>query len=178
MSKVRQFGWLRRVDVMVLTVNVIALTVQGVNVLTLIGIDRPFVQSMTLAAFALQWSTFAYFLGLVIEHRRVDRLMWRIRRLTGRGDLEPPVATHGEITGLPGPATLLHFTGELKAALLVLYHEQWALCLYGLPQVVDGMHMAVIHQAWLADRQAAVVTAQLLCRPARVLWLESAEVVW
>jgi hypothetical protein len=177
-SKVRQFGWLQRVDVIVLTVNVIALTAQGVNVLTLAGTDRPFVQSMALAAFALQWSAFAYFLGSVIEHRRVDRLTWRIRRLTGRGDLEPPVTIHGEITNLPGPTTLLHFAGEVKAALLVLYHEQWALCLYGLPQVVDGMHMAVIHQAWLADRQAAVVTAQLLCQPARVLWLESAEAVW
>lgn len=178
MSKVRQFGWLQWVDVMVLTVNVIALTGQGVNVLTLAGTGHPFARSMALAAFALQWSAFAYFLGSVIEHRRVDRLTWRIRRLTGRGDLEPPVATHGEITNLPGPATLLHFAGEVKAALLVLYHEQWALCLYGLPQMVDGKHMSVIHQAWLADRQVAVVTAQLLCQPAHVLWLESAEVVW
>lgn len=178
MSKVRQFGWLQWVDVIVLTVNVIALTVQGVNILTFTGIDRPFAPSVAMGVFALQWSAFAYFLGSVIEHRRVDRLTWRIRRLTGRGDLEPPVAIHGEITNLPGPATLLHFAGEVQAALLVLYHEQWALCLYGLPQVVDGMHMSVIHQAWLADRQAAVVTAQLLCQPAHVLWLESAEVVW
>lgn len=178
MSKVRQFGWLLPVGVMVLTVNVIALTAQCVNVLTLTGTDRPFAQSVALGVFALQWSVCAYLLWSVIEHRRVDRLTWRIRRLTGRGDLEPPVTIHGEITNLPGPATLLYFAGEVQAALLVLYHEQWALCLYGPPQVVDGKHMSVIHQAWLADRQAAVVTAQLLCQPAHVLWLESAEVVW
>ena len=177
MSKVRQFGWLRPVDVMVLTVNVIALTVQGVNVLTLAGTGHPFARSMALAAFALQWSAFAYFLGSVIEHRQAGRLLWRIQRLTGE-HLEDCQTVLGEITNLPGPVTLRHFDGPTRTALQVVYHGHWSLCVYGLPQVVDGKHMSVIHQAWLADRQVAVVTAQLLCQPAHVLWLESAEVVW
>jgi hypothetical protein len=43
---------------------------------------------------------------------------------------------------------------------------------------IDNKALRAIHEVWQVDREAAVVTARLLCQPAVVLWLESAEVVW
>ena len=57
----------------------------------------------------------------------------------------------------------------------------WTMCaMVGHQTVVQISNETVrtIHEAWQVDREAAVVTARLLCQPAVVLWLESAEVVW
>jgi hypothetical protein len=43
---------------------------------------------------------------------------------------------------------------------------------------ISNETVRIIHEVWQVDRKAAVVTARLLCQPAVVLWLESAEVVW
>lgn len=180
MSKMRQFGWLERTDVNILTVGVMGLTVQAVSVLTqAVAGNMP----ACLATMGFFGSLYYVYAGIVDDMwyaRRHARLLSRLQRQTGEGFSDcPPVS--GTVHGFDELFTHQYWLGEEHIALLLTCQGHWTLCLWThhtVPVVIDNDTVRAIHEAWQIDREAAVVTARLLCQPEVVLWLESAEVVW
>lgn len=180
MSKMRQFGWLERTDVNILTVGVIGLTVQAVNVLTQAAVGNMPACLMTMGFFGTLYYVYAGIVDDMWYARRHARLLSRLQRQTGEGFSGCPPAT-GTVPGFDEPFIAQHFLGEEHIALLTTCQGCWTMCvMVGHQTVVQISNEAVrtIHEAWQVDREAAVVTARLLCQPAVVLWVESAEVVW
>lgn len=180
MAKMRQFGWLTGVDVIILTVSVIALTVQVVNFLTP-SVDRSaWVESVLLGAIAAQYILTLQTWRTVVDCRANERLRWRLWRQTSEAFSScPPVS--GTAPGFDELFIHQYWLGEEHIALLLTCQGHWTLCMWThhqVPVVIGNEAVRTIHEAWQVDREAAVVTARLLCQPAVVLWLESAEVVW
>lgn len=180
MAKMRQFGWLESTDVIILTVGVIGLTVQAVSVLTQAVATNMATALLAMIFFGVLYHTMAGITNDMLHMRRHDRLLSRLQRQTGEAFSDcPPVS--GTVPGFDEPFIAQYFMGEEHIALLTTCQGCWTMCvMVGHRTVVQIGNEAVrtIHEAWQVDREAAVVTARLLCQPAVVLWLESAEVVW
>lgn len=180
MAKMRQFGWLERTDVSILTVGVIGLTVQFVSVLTQAAAGNMPACLMTMGFFGSLYYVYAGIVDDMLHMRRHARLLSRLQRQTGEGFSDYPPAT-GTVRGFDEPFITQYFMGEEHIALLTTCQGCWTMCVMVDHQTVVRINkgaVRIIHEAWQVDREAAVVTARLLCQPAVVLWLESAEVVW
>ena len=180
MSKMRQSGWLERTDVIILTVGVIGLTVQVVNVLTQAAAGNMSSSLVSMVFFGSLYYIQAGIIDDMLHARRYDRLLSRLQRQTGEAFSNYPPAT-GTVPGFDEPFIAQYFMGEEHIALLTTCQGCWTMCvMVSHRQVVQvgAEAVRIIHEAWQVDRKAAVVTARLLCQPAVVLWLESAEVVW
>lgn len=180
MSKMRQSGWLERVDVSILTVGVIGLTVQAVGVLTQAAAGNMPACLMAMGFFGTLYYVYAGIVDDMLHARRHARLSSRLQRQTGEAFSNCPPAT-GTVPGFDEPFSVQHFLGEEHIVLLATCQGCWTLCAMVTHQQVvqiDNKALRAIHEVWQVDREAAVVTARLLCQPAVVLWLESAEVVW
>ena len=180
MSKMRQFGWLERTDVIILTVGVIGLTGQVVNVLTQAGAGNMSSSLVSMVFFGSLYYIQAGIVDDMLHMRRHARLSSRLQRQTGEVFSDCPPAT-GTVPGFDESFSVQHFLGEERIVLLTTCQGCWTLCAMVTHQQVvqiDNKTLRAIHEAWQVDREAAVVTARLLCQPAVVLWLESAEVVW
>lgn len=180
MAKMRRFGWLERRDVIFLTVGVIGLTGQVVNVLTQAAAGNMSSSLVSMVFFGSLYYIQAGIVDDMLHMRRHARLLSRLQRQTGEtfGNCPP---TTGTVPGFDEPFSVQHFVGEEHIALLTTCQGCWTMCvMVGHQTVVRISNEAVrtIHEAWQVDREAAVVTARLLCQPAVVLWFESAEVVW
>lgn len=180
MSKMRQSGWLERVDVSILTVGVIGLTVQAVGVLTQAAAGNMPACLATMGFFGVLYYVHAGIVDDMLHMRRHARLLSRLQRQTGEVFSDCPPAT-GTVPGFDGVFIEQHFLGEEHIVLLTTYQGYWTMCAMTDHQQavqIEVEAVRTIHEAWQVDREAAVVTARLLCQPAVVLWLESAEVVW
>ena len=180
MVKMRQSGWLERTDVIILTVGVIGLTAQAVSVLTQAAVGNMPACLMMMGFFGMLYYVYAGIVDDMLYARRHDRLLSRLQRQIGEAFGNCPPAT-GTVPGFDEPFITQYFMGEEHIALLTTCQGHWTLCLWTrhtVPVVIDSDTIRAIHEAWQVDREAAVVTARLLCQPAVVLWLESAEVVW
>ena len=180
MSKMRQFGWLERRDVIFLTVGVIGLTGQVVNVLTQAAAGNMSSSLVSMVFFGSLYYIQAGIVDDMLHARRYDRLLSRLQRQTGEFFSDCPPTT-GTVPGFDEPFIVQHFVGEEHIALLTTCQGHWTLCVWTrhqVPVMIGNEVIRAIHEAWQVDREAAVVTARLLCQPAVVLWLESAEVVW
>ena len=180
MSKMRQSDRLERTDVIILTVGVIGLTVQAVGVLTQAAAGNMPACLIAMGFFGTLYYVYAGIVDDMLHMRRHARLLSRLQRQTGEAFSDYPPAT-GTVPGFDESFSVQHFLGEEHIALLTTCQGCWTMCvMVGHQTVVQIGNEAVriIHEAWQVDREAAVVTARLLCQPAVVLWLESAEVVW
>ena len=180
MSKMRQLGWLERTDVIILTVGVIGLTVQAVGVLTQAAAGNMPACLATMGFFGVLYYVYVGIIDDMLHMRRHARLSSRLQRQTGEGFSDYPPAT-GTVPGFDESFSVQHFLGEKHIALLTTCQGCWTMCaMVSHRQVVQvgAEAVRIIHEAWQVDREAAVVTARLLCQPAVVLWLESAEVMW
>lgn len=180
MSKMRQSGWLERVDVSILTVGVIGLTVQAVGVLTQAAAGNMPACLATMGFFGVLYYVHAGIVDDMLHARRHARLSSRLQRQTGEVFRAcPPVS--GTVPVFDELFAHQYWLGEKRIALLLTCQGHWTLCVWTrhqVPVVIGNEAIRAIHEAWQVDREAAVVTARLLCQPAVVLWLESAEVVW
>ena len=180
MSKMRQSGRLERTDVIILTVGVIGLTVQAVGVLTQAAAGNMPACLIAMGFFGTLYYVYAGIVDDMLHMRRHARLLSRLQRQTGEAFSNCPPTT-GTVPGFDEPFIAQYFMGEEHIVLLTTCQGCWTMCvMVGHQTVVQISNEAVriIHEAWQVDREAAVVTARLLCQPAVVLWLESAEVVW
>ena len=180
MVKMRQSGWLERTDVIILTVGVIGLTVQAVSVLTQAAVGNMPACLMMMGFFGMLYYVYAGIVDDMLYARRHDRLLSRLQRQTGEAFGNCPPTT-GTVPGFDEPFSVQHFLGEEHIVLLMTCQGCWTLCAMATHQqvvLIGNEAVRTIHEAWQVDREAAVVTARLLCQPAVVLWLESAEVVW
>lgn len=181
MSKMRHLGWLTRTDVITLTVLGAGLTAQCVNLLTAAALTAgqwTVPVSMALTACQAWWTAAQW--NTLWERTAGDRLAWRIAQASGMR-LRPSDVTQGHVDAFPDVLTLRYCIGEQAVALEVTLGEYWRLCLLtalGQPALIGDETLLAIDSCWRQDRAAAVVTAQVLCQPSRVLWLESAEVPW
>ena len=180
MAKMRQSGRLERTDVIILTVGVIGLTVQAVSVLTQAAAGNMPACLIAMGFFGTLYYVYAGIVDDMLHMRRHARLLSRLQRQTGEAFSNCPPTT-GTVPGFDEPLIAQYFMGEEHIVLLTTCQGCWTMCvMVGHQTVVQISNEAVriIHEAWQVDREAAVVTARLLCQPAVVLWLESAEVVW
>lgn len=86
MSKMRQFGWLERTDVIILTVGVIGLTGQVVNVLTQAGAGNMSSSLVSMVFFGSLYYIQAGIVDDMLHMRRHARLSSRLQRQTGEVD--------------------------------------------------------------------------------------------
>ena len=180
MAKMRQSGWLERRDVIILTVGVVGLTAQAVSALTQAVAGSMPTCLATMGFFGLLYYVHAGIVDDMLHRRRHARLSSRLQRQTGDAFSDCPPAT-GTVPGFDESFSVQHFLGEEHIVLLTTCQGCWTLCAMVTHQQVvqiDNKTLRAIHEVWQVDREAAVVTARLLCQPAVVLWLESAEVVW
>ena len=177
----RRLHWLTRMDVAVLAVCAGALLFQGVNVLTpfIGGYGWSTAWAMTL--FGWQWYTLAGLWVTIMEQRTPERLACRLYDCLGEVFTAVGMATGGTVTGIAEPLVLSYWTSEHWAAMQLAAVGQWTTMFVtpiGQPCVIENEALLTVMASWQAEPAAAQATANLMCRPARVLWLESAEVVW
>jgi len=178
--KMRRFGWMERPSVIVLTVLVIGLTMQSVSTLTaLVAAESQWATTVSMWAFGFQYWMLVDTWRSVWETTAKERVLWRAGRAVGE-----VVEMQGVTTGIDHYDRKVHLRGfgnDVWTGVVLQAEGMVELCMV---MTCESRHQIrvedinLVIETWQVDPEAALVTAQLVLQPARVLWLESAEVVW
>lgn len=177
----RRLRWLTRMEATWLAVCAGALLVQGANLAYSVVMASGWATAWVMVVFRWQYQALAYLAQTIWHARADDRLVCRLHDCLGEVFAADGAAASGTVDGMTEPIALSYWTSEHWAIMRMVAVGRWTMVLatpVGQPCVIENGALLTVMASWQVDPAAAVVTAQLLCRPAKVLWLESAEVVW